>query len=84
MPIAANLLPSRRLSGLRLQLCSHMGLPMPMHWEQCLLPPPGLGPMLRSVFLCNLCDAFFQDISYEPECQVWRINNDLLQPSVLS
>ena len=49
-----------------------------------------LGTMLApapapcSVFPSILWHALLQDVSYEPECQVWSIGNDALQTFVLS
>ncbi len=80
MPVAATLLSLHSLIGSRVPSCSNMGLPMHMHWRQCLLPPPCYAQSFPTVFGTLL----LQDVSYEPECQVWSINNDALQPFVLS
>ena len=37
-----------------------------------------------TLFCCSLWHALLQDVSYEPERQVWSINDDALQPFVLS
>ena len=38
----------------------------------------------KTVFPLNIWHTLLQNVSYEPECQVWSIDDDALQPFMLS
>ena len=80
IPVAATPFVIAQLDRLKGTVVQQHGASYAHALETMLAP----APMLCSVFSYSLWHALLQDVSYEPGCQVWSIENDALQHFLLS